>query len=266
MYRVACPPADLAPFVRFFWGAIAPATTADRHTRIVPDGCCELIVHFGDPFAQDDDVHGRRIQPRGFIFGQLQRSLLLAPCGATGIVGVRFRPAGVSGLFGIDARALGGLAIPLAELFGRTGEDTVERIVAARDIDPGFMFVTDLLRSCARSRGASASVRSTAHAASLLARPGASLRQVARELAQSPRSIQRGFAASVGLTPRDFIRMTRIDAAARLLRGGPVRLADAAQSTGFADQAHFSREFRALVGVTPLAYLRELGQEHAVVP
>ena len=39
--------------------------------------------------------------------------------------------------------------------------------------------------------------------------------------------------------------------------GGPASWAALAARAGYADQAHFIREFRALAGLTPAAYLRE---------
>ena len=59
-----------------------------------------------------------------------------------------------------------------------------------------------------------------------------------------------------GLTPRLLQHQLRIAEAQRRIRRGE-RLADIAQDTGFADQAHFCRVFKRLAGVTPSRYRRE---------
>lgn len=48
-------------------------------------------------------------------------------------------------------------------------------------------------------------------------------------------------------------RILRFERAVELLRSGS-SLADAAFSTGYADQPHFKREFRALMGMSPTEF------------
>ena len=63
----------------------------------------------------------------------------------------------------------------------------------------------------------------------------------------------RAFHQAYGLAPSDYQRQLRVRAARRLLSGG-VPPAVAAAEAGFADQAHLTRWFRRVVGVTPGAY------------
>ena len=53
-----------------------------------------------------------------------------------------------------------------------------------------------------------------------------------------------------------FIRATRVRNAAVALTGGRGPLAEIAQQSGFSDQAHFSRVFKKLTGMTPDEYRR----------
>jgi AraC-like DNA-binding protein len=264
VYRITSPPADLAPFIRFFWG-VAGTSIPHARERVVPDGCCELIVHFGAPFSEVNADGKLVVQPRGFLFGQLQSALVLAPGESIGFVAARFHPAGIGTLLGIDPRALGGVAVPLADLFGRAGGESVDRILTAHSIEQGWAVLIGFLRDAARR-----SLPRTAmlgQLCTLFARPGASVGAAARELSMSTRSLERRFSESVGLAPRHFIRIARVAAAADLLRSRSPSLAGVAQAAGYADQSHFTREFRVLAGVTPGEYRRELGREHAsIVP
>jgi AraC-like DNA-binding protein len=67
------------------------------------------------------------------------------------------------------------------------------------------------------------------------------------------------FQEAVGLPPKRMARLVRFERAVALLRrdGG---LAAAALDSGYYDQAHFNRDFRALAGETPSAYLAGLGK------
>jgi AraC-like DNA-binding protein len=63
----------------------------------------------------------------------------------------------------------------------------------------------------------------------------------------------RSFAAEVGMPPYAWLAQYRVGRARMLLERG-CRPAEAAAATGFADQAHLTRWFRRVVGVTPGAY------------
>jgi AraC-like DNA-binding protein len=69
------------------------------------------------------------------------------------------------------------------------------------------------------------------------------------------RSLQRLVREQLGLTPKWLIRRYRMQEAAAALAGADApSLADLAASLGFADQAHLTREFRAVIGETPRRY------------
>lgn len=76
---------------------------------------------------------------------------------------------------------------------------------------------------------------------------------VARDLGVSPRRVHQCCVDTFGLPPSVLRRTVRLHRAARLhATGGPGQnLADLAQAAGYADQAHLSREFRALTGLSP---------------
>lgn len=53
-----------------------------------------------------------------------------------------------------------------------------------------------------------------------------------------------------GLAPQNYLRQVRVAKACELICAG-VELVEVAQSTGFCDQAHMTREFKKIYGVTP---------------
>lgn len=63
----------------------------------------------------------------------------------------------------------------------------------------------------------------------------------------------RHFTNTVGMTPHDYQTSLRIESAKALLRNGEL-LARVAAEMGFADQPHFSKTFKKLVGMTPGQY------------
>jgi len=65
----------------------------------------------------------------------------------------------------------------------------------------------------------------------------------------------------VGITPRTFARINQFNRAMNKLETGDFkRLSDLAYATSYADQAHFTRSFKAFTGLTPKAFLEALEQ------
>ena len=79
---------------------------------------------------------------------------------------------------------------------------------------------------------------------------------LARRAGLSASQFQRRVADLTGLTPRQLLTKTRVEAAARALRDTDAPLPAVAVDCGFYDQAAFSRQFRALTGVPPGEYRR----------
>ena len=71
----------------------------------------------------------------------------------------------------------------------------------------------------------------------------------------SPKRFSTLFRADVGLTPKTYFRVRRMQAAVRTL-GTATSGATVAADLGYFDQSHFVREFRGFTGVTPSQYLR----------
>ena len=81
----------------------------------------------------------------------------------------------------------------------------------------------------------------------------------------SLRAFERQFLASFHLTPQKYLRKLRLRIASRALIYTNEPLSDVALSSGFADQSHFTREFRRQFGRTPREY-REHYRFSAGVP
>lgn len=86
---------------------------------------------------------------------------------------------------------------------------------------------------------------------------GVPVGKVAADLGVLPRTLRRRFTAQVGLGPKRFARVQRLQRVVRDLDGrAQVDWAAVAARHGYADQPHLAEEFRQLVGVTPTEYLR----------
>jgi len=65
------------------------------------------------------------------------------------------------------------------------------------------------------------------------------------------------FRTTTGLPPHKWLLLHRIRNACAMMEGTDQCLAEIAHSCGFADQSHFSRRFRAVMGSSPAVWRRE---------
>lgn len=82
--------------------------------------------------------------------------------------------------------------------------------------------------------------------------------QLAARIAMSPSHFAHSFRAIAGVSPMRYLRDVRLDAARALLLGGGMRVAEAAEKTGFESAAHFTREFKNRFDASPAAYVRRM--------
>jgi len=175
--------------------------------------------------------------------------------GAGRVTAVKFRPGGFTAFSGLrpgrnTVEPLGrGLGIPAGQLLSDvlTPEDDDDRAAALdaalvpRAPEPSDAYL-DLLGVVGAMISDRALVR---------------VDQVAALGGLSVRSLQRLFAGYVGVSPKAVLARYRLQDAAAAIDAGEVDdLAGLAVSLGWFDQAHFSRDFRAVVGVPPSAYLQ----------
>lgn len=218
----------LRGLVKTFWTLDAGGTPGEWMThQAVPDGCVELI---------------RRIEGRSSWGGE-QPS-----CFAVGIID---RPTGfsVSGDSRFAAARLWPWAwqllseVPLAQMRGRWVEAAEPELAAICAALPDFVRADERL---AAVLGPAARLR-TVGAALTRAQ---SVEEMCSAAGMTPRTLQRWFGRHVGMPPRRYLRMLRFQNAFAQVPGQP-SLADHAAASGFADQAHMAREFRALADTPP---------------
>jgi AraC family transcriptional regulator len=85
-----------------------------------------------------------------------------------------------------------------------------------------------------------------------------SIEAIAREVGVHPSHLNRVFRACLKQTPGEYLRRIRIERATREVLATDRPLKVIASVAGFADQAHFTREFRRYHGVTPFEMRRSV--------
>jgi AraC-like DNA-binding protein len=218
---------------------------------IYPDGRCELIAQMGGESRLWDAVGGWHVQAPTLFAAQRVTAVRFEPLGPLDDLGVRLQPA-ASALVTRDLDSMRDQVVDLAGLDRSLSRGLDAAARAFVDGRPDALWKL-LGRLCA-AHDVDAKVEATVDR--ILASDGqVRIDSLARAASWSVRTLQTRFLAAVGLTPKEFARLLRLQAALRGLEGATA-LADLATDTGFADQAHATREVKRLTGFS-LARLRE---------
>jgi AraC-like DNA-binding protein len=91
------------------------------------------------------------------------------------------------------------------------------------------------------------------------------LDQIAAEAGRSKFHLSRIFAEAIGMPPHAYLRQVRVWRATELLRLGALAQ-EAADRTGFSDQAHMTHTFRDVIGLPPSVFRTPIRSRRARVP
>ncbi len=261
-YLEYAPAESLKHFVNCFWSIESDPgeTQHGAWDRTVPDGSLELVLHLGDPMRRKP-LHGAaERESRGVLIGQTTQPYLIAPTGATRMLGVRFFPqTGFLFLDGpvvrfndlstdIDAALPLGQRIPLEQIGNAQG---------IRDA------IGVLERWCLKRLAVFSPRRSDdrfAHACEMILRHrgAASIAALSGQLGVSNRHLEKIFIERSGISPKLLARMIRFQhTLGHLAMRSHATLTSLAQETGHFDQSHFIREFRRFTGLSPREFMRE---------
>jgi AraC-like DNA-binding protein len=220
-------------------------------SEVIPHPTCSLTLELGS--------HPRAAMPPGetvAVTGVCTRRFDVDLRGWGRVVGLRFRPGGLAALTGHPASAWNDRSVPASEVLppalasaladpdlGEVGSAWAEvaehGLAALADDRPDPRY--DLVLAVVADMLADHALLTVADAA--------------ERHAVTVRTLQRLFTHYVGVGPKWVLARYRLhDAVADLDGGWPGTLTELAVRYGWYDQAHFTRDFTALVGVTPGQY------------
>lgn len=208
--------------------------------RVLPDGCMDLLLWNGELVVAGPDTRAHASVER-----------LGEP-----VTGLRLRPGAGPRVFGVHAHELRDQRVPLSAVWPeREVRELAERIAGAAD--PAGVLEAVAQRRLRTHEREAADPRAAALADAVVAalRQGASVTRAAAGVSLSERQLHRRCLDAFGYGAKTLARVLRLQAALSLAGAGN-SLAGTALRAGYADQAHFSREVKALAGVPVTELLR----------
>ncbi|MBN6033800.1 AraC family transcriptional regulator [Amycolatopsis sp. 195334CR] len=223
-----------------------------RTWRMTPLGVLTLSIDFEAPV--------RRLEsgvdlPASAVIGLRDRPLVAEELpGRSCGISIGLTPLGAYALFGLPLREIANSVVGLADLLGTRGDLLVEELAETRGWAARFRLLDERFTAWL---GAELEAP-VLGAWQRLQHTGGRLRvdRLAEEIGWTRQHLNRRFREQIGLSLKATARVARLNRAA-VLMNGPHALAEIAAITGYADQAHLNRDFRALTGCTPTEYRRK---------
>lgn len=254
-YKVFTPSTELQPFIKCFWSLEGEKQEEPVRQRVVPDGCMEMIFHYGDHYQQFFDDGSSMVQPRCFIFGQITRYIEIAPTGVTGIISARFHPEGLTPFLDREVSGLQDKAVDLEELFGEKGLRMGQEVLALPDNEQRIQAIESFLLPILEQPQATDNVARSCMEVILQSQGQLGMQELAGKLNLNRRSMERRFTSAIGMSPKQLARVVRLQATLKMLeRKEFTSLTSLAYENGYYDQAHFIKDFREFTGMSPKSF------------
>lgn len=238
------PAPDLSFFIEHYWTVAWDLRGQDAHIQeTLPYPSVHLVIERGASkvYGVQTGKFTRLLEDQGRVFG------------------IKFKPGGFYPFANVPVSRFTNTTMTLWDALG-VESAPLEDAILSRD-DEGAMLA--LAENFLRERLPEQDTRVTlindivewvsAH------REITKVDDIASQFHLNKRAIQRLFRQYVGVSPKWVIQRFRLhEVAERLARGEGVDWPTIVAELGYSDQAHFTKDFKAIVGKTPAAYAKRL--------
>lgn len=253
------PGLQLSAYVAAYWtGSFNLQHTEQLEQTVVPNGAVELIIHLADAHCLLINTAGEMERSPGYTLIGLHT----APYSVTfpahvPVFGIRFYPDGLKNIFSVPSAVVLDSYADAGAVFGQDFRAFCLKLKNTRS-NSGRIQQTErfLLCNLEKNKKSFDYVQLAAH---IIRRQQGMLSQqyLVNNVPLGIRQLQRDFKTQTGITAKEYIRIARLNAIHRYMEvQHQPNLTDISYEYGFADQAHFAREFKKLNGKAPRSFLK----------
>lgn len=256
------PAQQLQPFVELFWeGKFNIRKKSKLIQNVVPNGFVELIIHSTDIHCDllSDNIWSS--SPDYTIIGLYTRPYEVQFRSLVNVFGIRFKPEGIYNLFGIPASVFSEQYEDMELVLGKDFRDYCSAIRESATKDQKLLLTNRYLINQLQKHHPELSYVN--RAAELIRNSDriTKIDELAGKVYISLRQLEREFKYKVGTTPKRYFRIARVNEVYKKLEtANNIDFTRLAFETGYADQAHFIRDFKNFTGANPLLFSKTRDQ------
>lgn len=252
----------LQPYVKTFWtGEFNAEGNSLLAQQVVPNGYIELIFHLDSDHCLLYQNNTWEKSPTYTLIGLFTKPYEVRFNKKVKVFGIRFKPEGIYNLFGIPASEFSASYLDMENVLSRQFKTFTSQIHEAQSIDKMIMATEEFLLH--NLKQTSNDIYYLNYAAESIRKTYGILRieELMQKVFISQRQLEREFKQKIGVTPKHYMRIARMNEINRILTTGDFnRLTTLSYLNGFSDQAHFIREFKQFMGIPPLKFLKNKSQ------
>lgn len=255
-YQTFQPQPDLSALVKFYWTLEVPFDPNNPKQKIIPDGCIEMTFNLKDGIKRYTSETDFIIHPSSMIMGQRTKSYYIEPTGDVDSFAICFYPYGFANFAGTSLDRLVDIETPIKDLFGvLPSKELTQQIFEAPNTQKRIEIIEAfLLTRLHQHTTIENMVKTTVD--TLLATHGSSpINKLLKNDLSKRRQLERNFKKQIGISPKQLGKVLRLQAALKMLLNEKGSLTNIAYESEYFDQAHFIKDFKEFIGITPKDFL-----------
>jgi AraC-like DNA-binding protein len=254
------PGQPLDSFVEFFWTGEFNTTYQPRLSQlVVPNGYVELIIHITDQHCDLQSGSNWGQSPDYTIIGLYTRPYEVQFRSYVRTFGIRFKPEGIYNIFGIPASLFTEQFKDMELVLGSHFRDYCSRLRESEDTSQKLALTHQYLLNQLQNHYPEKTYLNRAADLIRVENFTSKVDELPGKVYISRRQLEREFKEKIGLSPKQYIRLARLNAINRYLQSGrEINLGSLSLEAGFADQAHLCREFKTFAGLPPAKFMESV--------
>ncbi|MFD2161538.1 helix-turn-helix domain-containing protein [Paradesertivirga mongoliensis] len=238
----------LQPYIKLICSMNCDGDADTHHIRVLPDTCVELFINYtSTPIA----TISNELYKRSIVTFRMTKPMDVQMRKGSGCLAVCFHPGMAYHFFQPPMHLLSDSTTALADLWKNKAAEIEEQLAGAVDNHGRAKILQSHLMELLAGN------KHDSHIEFCLKQVQASgglnnVGDLADCTGLSQRHLSRKFQRYVGLPPKEYLRVCRFLRSLSYLKKYPdFSLTTIAYESGYYDQAHFSREYKAYTGYTP---------------
>ena len=252
-FRIIQPTPALKPFIRYYW-ILQDKTSGIVSQRTLPTGCMSLVFHRGERLKV---TNRDELQPQSFICGQESGYSDVTSNGDIEMIVVVFQPAAKI-FFRMPVTLLRDRNVAVADIENPALRDLAHRVEDSENHDTCIELIEDYFYKCLMSGTPYHLPRLAEVIHHINKFSQTNIKTLSDIACLSEKQFSRIFSENIGTTPKDFMRIVRLQRTLFVLQYNPgIGFAQLSYECGYTDQSHMIKEFKLFSGYTPKEYLAQ---------
>lgn len=246
IYKEYNPDIRLQPLIECFWCSSGMAVSERVH-KVMPDGCVDILFSF-----TGNDRTGL-LEGEPFLNGTMTYSFeVFRPYGITDMVGVRFRPAGITAFSRLPVNEITDRHLGLTQVESIFSPELFEDLPDFKTNEQRISYIQEYLLG-RLSKFYEPDKRIVYVTEEIIRNDGQlNVSDLINKVCLSERQFERRFKSSVGLSAKTFSKIIRFRHTCGYILSHPEEsLYSVALSCGYYDHSHLTKDFKRFSGQLP---------------